>query len=285
MADSSHLERMGRELKCPICLSLLNSVVSLTSDHVFCNLCIEKSIKSTSSCTVSKVPYRRREVHPAHHMDTLVSIYKNMEVASDEDNLAGGGRICGRQESSRICQEVPENPRRCKGKWSKQSLNINHENSNLDPVKPSFPTKKRVQVPQYPPPSETPVHPTTFEGGCGEITKLRDDEDVEKLTQQTHGGDNIDTAPNAPCFSDIKDSADEIPSKVVPEGGTNTTCNDVNYFGSEMFEWTQRSCSSELCSSPIKIQVKDCKLSTQAVTTNGKHGIKKMENVVSKQWK
>ncbi|XP_057494223.1 protein BREAST CANCER SUSCEPTIBILITY 1 homolog isoform X2 [Actinidia eriantha] len=73
---------MGRELKCPICLSLLNSAVSLTSNHVFCNLCIEKSIKSTSSCTVSKVPYRRREVHPAHHMDTLVTIYKNMEVAS-----------------------------------------------------------------------------------------------------------------------------------------------------------------------------------------------------------
>ncbi|KAL1560487.1 hypothetical protein AAHA92_10691 [Salvia divinorum] len=50
MADASHLERMGRELKCPICLSLFNSAVSLTCNHVFCNLCIEKSMKAASSC-------------------------------------------------------------------------------------------------------------------------------------------------------------------------------------------------------------------------------------------
>ena len=146
-------------------------------------------------------------------------LYIHFLVITDEDNLDGGSRICGRQKSDRTCQEIPENQRRCKGKRSKLSLNIDHENSNLDPVKPSFPTKKRVQVPQYPPPSDTPVQPRTFESGCGEITNvqpeknsvglkeksavnekgepvftpffwLRDDEDVEKLTQQTDGGDN-----------------------------------------------------------------------------------------------
>ncbi|KAL6546338.1 Breast cancer 1, early onset [Orobanche minor] len=60
MADASHLERMGRELKCPICLSLLSSAVSLTCNHVFCNACIDKSMKSASNCPVCKVPYRRR---------------------------------------------------------------------------------------------------------------------------------------------------------------------------------------------------------------------------------
>lgn len=29
----------------------------------------------------------------------------------------------------------------------------------------------------------------------------------------------------------------------------------VNLFDSEMFEWTQRPCSPELCSSPFKTQV------------------------------
>ncbi|KAJ7969043.1 protein BREAST CANCER SUSCEPTIBILITY 1-like [Quillaja saponaria] len=82
MEDTIHLEKMGRELKCPICLSLLNSAVSLTCNHVFCNSCIVKSMKSASSCPVCKVPFRRREVRPAPHMDNLVSIYKNMEVAS-----------------------------------------------------------------------------------------------------------------------------------------------------------------------------------------------------------
>ncbi|KAL5701791.1 Breast cancer 1 [Ranunculus cassubicifolius] len=82
MADFAHLEKMGRELKCPICLSLLNSAASLTCNHVFCNGCLMKSMKTDSHCPVCKVPYRRREIRPAPHMDNLVSIYKNMEAAS-----------------------------------------------------------------------------------------------------------------------------------------------------------------------------------------------------------
>ncbi|KAL6991589.1 hypothetical protein U1Q18_009702 [Sarracenia purpurea var. burkii] len=339
MADSSHLERMGRELKCPICLSLLNSTVSLTCNHVFCNSCIEKSMKSASSCPVCKVPYRRREIRPAPHMDSLVSIYKSMEVASgfnifvtqnlpltklaDEENQSEGGRTSGRQKRGKTFQSIQQNHRGFKGKRSKQSLEINQENLNLDPVKkPSFPRKKRVQVPQCPP-SETPVQPAMFEVGLGKITEvppergpgvlkempavnekgesiftpffwLRDEDDVEKLTQMTDGGHNMDISPpNAPCFSDIKDSDDEIPSKVPPKGEANITFNDANYFDSEMFEWTQRPCSPELCSSPPKIQVtdreefdgsqiKESKLSTQAATTTGKCEIENIQNVVPK---
>nr|GEY36214.1 protein breast cancer susceptibility 1 homolog [Tanacetum cinerariifolium] len=77
-----NLIRMAEELKCPICLSLLKSAVSLTCNHIFCNVCIEKSMKSDSTCPVCKVPYRPREVRPAPHMDTLVSIYKSMKVSS-----------------------------------------------------------------------------------------------------------------------------------------------------------------------------------------------------------
>lgn len=154
-----------------------------------------------------------------------------------------GGATSGRHENGRTCEEAPGNQRRVKGKQSKKSLKIAKENSNLDHVKPSFPTKKRVQVPQYPP-SEAPVQPATF-GGLGEIAKaklhkslvikekstvngkgeaaftpffwLRDEEDVEKVTQQTDEDRNMDTPPNAPCFSDIKDSDDEIPSEVSPK--------------------------------------------------------------------
>ncbi|CAL5410206.1 unnamed protein product [Camellia sinensis] len=336
MADFPHLEKMGRELKCPICLSLLKSAVSLTCNHVFCNLCIEKSMKSDSSCPVCKVPYRRREVRPAPHMDNLVSIYKSMEIASgvnifvtqtvpsiklaEEDNQLEGGKIC-EQESGRTCQDTPKNRRRFKGKQPKKSLKTNQESSNTDPVKPSFPTKKRVQLPQFPP-SASPIRPAMFGSGLGENTKnqpekssvvlkekravnekgeavftpffwLRDEEDVEKLSQQTDGGHNLDTPPNAPCFSDIKDSDDEIPSGIAPKEGTNIALNDANYFDSEMFEWTQRPCSPELCSSPINLQVadtdefngiqeKECKASSQGAVINGEIRIEKSENVVSK---
>lgn len=293
-------------------------------------------MKSASSCPVCKVPFRRREVRPAPHMDNLVSIYKSMEVASgfnifvtqtvpstkisDEENQSVGGVTCGRQESDRKCQETLNKPRRVKGKKSQKSLKIDKANSNLDHVKPSFPTKKRVQVPQYPP-SEAPVQPATFDR-LGETTKaqlekscvikeksavdekgkavftpffwLRDEEDVEKVTQQTDEDHNMETPPNAPCFSDIKDSDDEIPSKVSPNGRTAIELTNADYFDSEMFEWTQRPCSPELCSSPTKIQVADSdevngiqvkksKLSAQGGTTTRKHKTKTTENVVPKQ--
>lgn len=47
---------------------------------------------------------------------------------------------------------------------------------------------------------------------------LREDDDAEKLTQQTDG-DLMDTPPDVPCFSDIKDSDDEIPCRSTPNVG------------------------------------------------------------------
>ncbi|KAK9268132.1 hypothetical protein L1049_010572 [Liquidambar formosana] len=302
MGDTSHLERMGRELKCPICLSLLNSAVSLTCNHVFCNSCIVKSMKLDSNCPVCKVPYQRREIRPAPHMDNLVSIYKNMEVASginifvtqnapstklsDEQKKAEGDHNCGGQETSGTCQGRAEKGRTFKGKGCKKSLKPNQKNSDTNLVKPSFPTKKRVQVPQYPL-SGTPTQPANFESGLGEITKdvprnssivlnekptfnekgelvfspffwLREDEDGEKISQQMDGDHLIDTPPpNGPTFSDLKDSDNEMPSKMTPTGEVHSKSNIAGLFDSEMFEWTQRACSPELCSSPTKMQVAD----------------------------
>ncbi|KAJ7969044.1 protein BREAST CANCER SUSCEPTIBILITY 1-like [Quillaja saponaria] len=60
--------------------------------------------------------------------------------------------------------------------------------------------------------------------------------------------------PNAPSFSDIKDSDDENQSKMTPSGDVQDKPS-IAFFDSEMFEWTQRPCSPELCSSPFKLQV------------------------------
>ncbi|KAF5934025.1 hypothetical protein HYC85_030196 [Camellia sinensis] len=237
----SHLARECRSVLKPLMLSslsLLKSAVSLTCNHVFCNLCIEKSMKSDSSCPVCKVPYRRREVRPAPHMDNLVSIYKSMEIASgvnifvtqtvpsiklaEEDNQLEGGKIC-EQESGRTCQDTPKNRRRFKGKQPKKSLKTNQESSNTDPVKPSFPTKKRVQLPQFPP-SASPIRPAMFGSGLGENTKNQPEKSSVVLKEKR-------------------------------AEGTNIALNDANYFDSEMFEWTQRPCSPELCSSPINLQI------------------------------
>ncbi|KAE8688021.1 hypothetical protein F3Y22_tig00111005pilonHSYRG00168 [Hibiscus syriacus] len=272
MGDPSHLEKMGRELNCPICLSLLNSAVSLTCNHVFCNACILKSMKLGSDCPVCKVPYRRREVRPAPHMDNLVNIYKSMEVASGFSNLVT-------QKPPLDCRERVNNQGSNQRRGSRVAKLT--ESYNSIPVKPSFPTNKRVQVPQYPL-SETPVRSAKTQNGVVEITEneskrstyitkeasnLREngeqtlapffwlrEEDVERPSQLTDGDQCVyTTPPELPSFSDMKDSDDERFSNEEMNGNPN----NVNLFDSEMFEWTQRPCSPELLPTPIKMQVED----------------------------
>ncbi|KAB1207753.1 hypothetical protein CJ030_MR7G017744 [Morella rubra] len=86
-------------------------------------------------------------------------------------------------------------------------------------MKPSFPAKKRVQVPQNPFP-ETQARLAGFEDELCEIAK---EEPRRSSTILFH----------SLCFAAFLDS--------------------------EMFEWTQGPCSPELCSSPFKMQVADMK--------------------------
>lgn len=160
----------------------------------------------------------------------------------------------------------------------KKSLGCNKKNSGSNLIRPSFPTKKRVQVPQYPP-SETPP-PAKLVGGNGKsvtdeaqkplvIDRDRSmlsekgepvlspffwlrEEDVERSSQQTDGDIILDTPPGVPCFSDMKDLDDEVHCEMSPKSGPCDAANGADLFDSEMFDWTQRACSPELCSSPIK---------------------------------
>ncbi|XP_050232818.1 protein BREAST CANCER SUSCEPTIBILITY 1 homolog [Mercurialis annua] len=287
MADPTHLEKMGRELKCSICLSLLNSAVSLTCNHAFCNSCIVKSMKSGSNCPVCKVPYQRREVRAAPHMDNLVSIYKSMEAASGfqifvtqnppSTKLFDEGKQVECETGAG--QDKAESQRMSNGKASRKKNKASMEVSDDSAAKPSFPAKKRVQVPQCLP-EETPTRPKKLEIKSTENSKygfknssrpqkenagpngnsepvlspffwLRDDEDIEKLSQRSAGSQFLDiTPPHVPAFSDIKDSDDECPSQLFPAEEVRGKSNDADLFDSEMFEWTQQACSPELYSTP-----------------------------------
>eukprot|EP00256_Glycine_max_P045334 XP_006597513.2 protein BREAST CANCER SUSCEPTIBILITY 1 homolog isoform X1 [Glycine max] len=295
------LERMARELICPICWSLLDSAVSLTCNHLFCNSCVFKSMKSASACPVCKIPFTRREVRPAPHMDNLVSIYKNMEAASGVNifetqnapvtNLSDGEKQCevdansGKMEAGGTHTGRPREKKTRKKKESKKTVQASMESSGSDFAKPSFPAKKRVQVPQNLL-SETPMKSLKIGVSLSEINKekegtekvpvmeserplqrekdnpvlspffwLREEKDGERLSQQTDDDEIIDgSTPNPPSFSDLKDSDDEIPSNVAPMDEVQNK-GSVNLFDSEMFEWTQRPCTPELFSSPSKMQL------------------------------
>ncbi|XP_068657389.1 protein BREAST CANCER SUSCEPTIBILITY 1 homolog [Aristolochia californica] len=302
MADVSHLEKMGRELKCPICLSLLNSAVSLTCNHVFCGSCISMSIKRASDCPVCKVPYHRREVRPAPHMDNLVSIYKSMEIASGVNIFVTPPKRssdCKRQGGNESNFVGPKVRKLNRGKSKKQKSVQQNEaedrkitNSRISDSqtsgKSSFSANKRVQVLPLP---DASMLPQTIPGNRGEreLNKnagqecakdcsnslnekpafegngdslfcpffwLKETEENEENSdsQSCHVTDDectVGTPRHIPSFSDIKDS--QSPNTIASKECDGTS-KAVDFHDSEMFEWTQRACSPELFSTPLKKQ-------------------------------
>ncbi|XP_045804839.1 protein BREAST CANCER SUSCEPTIBILITY 1 homolog [Trifolium pratense] len=296
-----NLERMGRELKCPICLGLIHSAVSLTCNHLFCNSCIIKSMKSAFSCPVCKIPFARREIRPAPQIDSLVTIYKNMEAASainlfgtqnppatkspDEDKQCKGDYKSGEKGTGGTHENHPEEEITPKRKKLAKKLQASTKSSASNRAEPSFPAKKRVQVPQDIL-SETPMRNLKSGGSVSLINKegtqkastkgnkmeiqsekgdqvkepffwLREEKDGEMLSQQSSEDLIIEgSSPVLPSFSDLQDANDDSPSKQAPSDEVQNKPS-FDLFDSEMFEWTQKPCSPELFSSPIKMQVED----------------------------
>ncbi|XP_009108518.1 protein BREAST CANCER SUSCEPTIBILITY 1 homolog [Brassica rapa] len=280
---ATHLEKMGRELKCPICLSLFNSAVSLTCNHVFCNACIVKSMKVDATCPVCKVPFHRREIRGAPHMDSLVSIYKNMEVASgvpmfvsqtkpsspsEKQKHVGDGSI---EKGNGKKRQGSSKGRTSKKRGSRKTKETDVDSSGPIVMKPSSQTNKRVQLSQNHSSqsltkstesaeklkdytdrtvirlNEHPSHDK--EENLAPLFWLRDEVDGESSSQRTESDQLLDVTPvDVPSFSDLKDSDHDTPSKAVEQEKPNPG----DMFDSEMFEWTQRPCSPEILPSPVK---------------------------------
>ncbi|KAG6471070.1 protein BREAST CANCER SUSCEPTIBILITY 1 homolog [Zingiber officinale] len=283
MADLAHLEKMSRELKCPICWSLLKSAVSLACNHIFCNLCIKESMRSMSNCPVCKVPFRRREIRAAPHMDNLVSIYKNMEVASGINILSTQTspliQAEGDPEKNKLASAiaVKSQMKSKRKRSSKIRKDISKHSPQRMPKQPSFPANKRVHVTPYPI-SETPLRSPKFSLLEDPEVQLTDDKELgrnERMVPDSEedgllqpffwlkDDDGDDESPkklsqqqimetpspySAPRFSDIKDSDDDKT--------TNTSTNELGFAcDSELFDWTQRACSPELCLTPQRTQM------------------------------
>ena len=157
--------------------------------------------------------------------------FKDKYQTEDDQN-------CGGKKADNVSEERAKNKRKLKGERPEGSFKINPKDSGPSPAKPSFPGKKRVQVPLYPL-SETPKQPAKLDGGLRETGKggprkpavndngelvfspffwLREDEDVENSSQQMDGDLALSSSlPNVPSFSDIKGSDDEMPSELTPK--------------------------------------------------------------------
>ncbi|KAF8719303.1 hypothetical protein HU200_024002 [Digitaria exilis] len=288
MADVGSLEKMGRELKCPICLSLLSSAVFITCNHIFCNGCLMESMKSASSCPVCKVPFRRREIRPAPHMDNLVSVFRSMEAAAGTcivstqptpSPKAADGSQCGGNSGSKPKRSWKK---KMASKKENSTSKATAASASCPTTKPSISTNKRIHVTPFPE-SETPMRPKKIMKPEEQKSKVNDDaEETQNKTMNSDRPESPSLSPffwlreeeeeeggtagslseplsldtplrhNAPTFSDIIDSDDEIPNNITP----NSKAEVSELFDSEMFEWSQRPCSPELRSTPQKKQGK-----------------------------
>lgn len=291
--DFSHLDKMGRELKCPICLSLLKSAAMLVCNHVFCNSCIVESMRSGANCPVCKMPFRRREVRPAPHMDNLVSIYKSMEAASgltvfatqvappkNNDLQVTDDRKSNDSKRILMPKDSTTGKRSSKGKRKKTEKLISRTSDPCS-TRPSCSSNKRIHVTPYPV-SETPVQQkrsnklaisttepmdrTELENDSTLIYKKLEDHTLQpffwlrEANEEDEGVERIATQETTGLIT---------PKKNVPCFSDIKDSEDVNTpqkatpiskfsvqeaFDSEMLEWTQRACSPELFSTPTKKQ-------------------------------
>lgn len=200
------------------------------------NSCSSIHVQAQKTCLVNSCRYYYSYFLFHHFYATLSHITDGKQQPDEYCNHHG-------QNSGEIFWDRGEEQKTSQRNGSREICNSNQKGTGSLYVKPSFPTKKRVQVPQCPP-SETTMQHIQFEGELGEtmgkLSKksptfvkekpnlnekgepvlspffwLRGEENVESLSQHTDVDQLMDLPlPIAPSFSDIRDSDDENSDRV-----------------------------------------------------------------------
>lgn len=75
-----HLQKLGLELKCPLCLNLFKRPLLLPCDHLFCDSCVART-EFGSECPICKVQCANRDLRPLTFMENIVGIYRSLDSA------------------------------------------------------------------------------------------------------------------------------------------------------------------------------------------------------------
>ncbi|KAJ8552995.1 hypothetical protein K7X08_020388 [Anisodus acutangulus] len=77
---SFHIQKLGLELKCPLCLNLLTKPTLLPCDHIFCNFCVPRSTQVQCECPVCKHQYVDQEIRAVPHMESMIAIFRSLDA-------------------------------------------------------------------------------------------------------------------------------------------------------------------------------------------------------------
>ncbi|XP_010522562.1 PREDICTED: BRCA1-associated RING domain protein 1 isoform X2 [Tarenaya hassleriana] len=100
-----HLQKIGLELKCPLCLELLNRPLMLPCDHIFCDSCVPRS-QDDPDCPVCRSKYEIRDLRDMRFMGNIISIYKslNTAVSAHLSQLPSANEYMGKNGAPNFCR-------------------------------------------------------------------------------------------------------------------------------------------------------------------------------------
>lgn len=96
-----HLQKLGLELKCPLCLELLKRPFLLPCDHIFCNSCLPKTLQFGSECPLCKAQYGDSDLRCLPLIENMVTIYRSLDAAFSASILQS------RSETGRVLKQCP----------------------------------------------------------------------------------------------------------------------------------------------------------------------------------
>ncbi|KAJ6403608.1 hypothetical protein OIU84_011924 [Salix udensis] len=96
-----HLQKLGLELKCPLCLEFLKRPFLLPCDHIFCNSCLPKTAEFGPECPLCKAQYGDSDLRCLPMIENMVTIYRSLDSAFSASILQS------HSETGRVLKQCP----------------------------------------------------------------------------------------------------------------------------------------------------------------------------------
>ncbi|KAL6217588.1 hypothetical protein ACLB2K_010805 [Fragaria x ananassa] len=75
-----HLQKLGLELTCPLCMGFFNQPTLLPCNHIFCNGCVPNRNNFGAECPLCNIQVLGEDLRHAPFMESIVAIYKGMKA-------------------------------------------------------------------------------------------------------------------------------------------------------------------------------------------------------------
>jgi len=85
---ADHIVDLGKELRCPVCLSLMGDPTQCPCGHVFCKDCILQALAIAKHCPLCRTKCTKRELSVSYVYEGIINTYRaiqpeGMDVGSE----------------------------------------------------------------------------------------------------------------------------------------------------------------------------------------------------------